>query len=212
MHVDPHTANHSYLTLAHNFNNISQCNKSQTFFHWEVSFTRKYKMTGRQMRLIVGFLAALPMQVFRCFLETRIFFPVIDYLLSTCRILPWTVLAHVSRIYSVVGGLHQSGGAVRVDASPRTKGVIASPRETKRLQNGGIAADGAAVGSFTERSVRHPKWISGTSGVSGPHNVSVVEDWVLPLGREWYSTETFKSRAVKLIVRLLHTDPHLTCL
>ena len=24
-------------------------------------------------------------------------------------------------------------------------------------QNGGVAADGAAVGSFTERSVRHPK-------------------------------------------------------
>ena len=67
------------------------------------------------------------------------------------------MFAHDSRIYSVVGGLHQSGGAVRMDASPRTKGLIASPRETKRLQNGGVAADGAMVGSFTERFVRRPK-------------------------------------------------------
>jgi len=70
----------------------------------------------------------------------------------------WTVLAHDFRIYSVVGGLHQSEGAVRVEASWRTKGVIASPRKTKRLQNGGVVADGVMVGSFTERFVRCPKW------------------------------------------------------
>jgi hypothetical protein len=54
------------------------------------------------------------------------------------------VLAKDSQIYSVVGGLHQSGGAVGEDASPQTKGVIASPRETKILQNGGVAVDGRA--------------------------------------------------------------------
>ena len=67
------------------------------------------------------------------------------------------MLAHDSRIYNIVGGLHQSGGAVGVDASPRTKAVIASPRETKRLQNDGVAADVAMVGPFTETFVRRPK-------------------------------------------------------
>ena len=71
------------------------------------------------------------------------------------------MLAHDSRILNFVVGLHQSGGAVGVNALPRTKGVFASPRNTKSLQNGGVAADGVMVGSFTERFVRRPecnKW------------------------------------------------------
>ena len=44
-----------------------------------------------------------------------------------------------------------------MDASPRTKEVIASPRDTKRLQNCGVAADGAMVGPFAETFVRRPK-------------------------------------------------------
>jgi len=55
--------------------------------------------------------------------------------------------------------------------------------------------------------------ISGTSDVSGPDNASAAEERDLPLGKKVIlDTKTVTNRVVRLTVRLLHVDLHLSCL
>ena len=53
--------------------------------------------------------------------------------------------------------------------------------------------------------------VSGTSDVSGPDNASAAEERDLPLGKK-VIFDTVTNRVVRLIVRLLRADPHLSCL